>query len=57
MLFSEGKAKFFLLSFLPALKRPNKNVGILKMCHTKPWSQSYDRELQRQRCNFLQRHG
>jgi hypothetical protein len=21
------------------------------------WSQSYDRELQRQRCNFLQRHG
>jgi hypothetical protein len=21
------------------------------------WSQSYDRELQRQRCRFLQRHG
>jgi hypothetical protein len=21
------------------------------------WSQSYDRELQRQRCKFLQRHG
>jgi hypothetical protein len=23
----------------------------------KPWSQSYDRELHRQRCKFLQRHG
>jgi hypothetical protein len=21
------------------------------------WSQSYDRQLQRQRCKFLQRHG
>jgi hypothetical protein len=27
------------------------------LCMYVAWSQSYDRELQRQRCKFLQRHG
>jgi hypothetical protein len=34
-----------------------ENDFILKLANFDSWTQSYDRELQRQRCKFLQRYG